>query len=95
MKKELRYTSAACGDLTQHLEYIAKQSESGARRWLDLVEAKCLLLRQFPEIGESMPRLGEGVRAAAVGRNIVFYRIVEDCVEILRVLGGERDTKFL
>ena len=86
---------AAREDLRQHLEYIAKQSYSGTERWLELVERKCVLLQQFPEIGESMPRFGEGVRSAAVGRFIVFYRIVDDCVEVLRVLGGEQDTKTL
>ena len=95
MKKDIRYTSAAWEDLTQHLEYIASQSEVGAVRWLEMVEAKCLLLRQFPEIGELMPRFGEGVRAAVVGRHIVFYRIVKDVVEVLRVLGGTQDAKSL
>ncbi len=66
MKKDIRYTSAALEDLTQHLEYMATQSEAGAVRWLDMVEAKCLLLRQFPEIGELIPRFGEGVRAAVI-----------------------------
>ncbi len=83
MAKDIRYTSAAWEDLTRHIEYIASQSEAGAVRWLDMVEAKCLLLRQFPEIGELMPRFGEGVRAAVVGRHIVFYRVVEDVVEVL------------
>ena len=95
MKKDIRYTSAALEDLTQHLEYIASQSKVGAVRWLEMVEAKCLLLRQFPEIGELMPRFGEGVRAAVVGRHIVFYRIIEDVVEVLRVLGGAQDAKNL
>ena len=95
MNKNLRYTSAAWEDLTQHLEYIAKQSDSGAERWLELVERKCALLQQFPEIGESMPRFGEGVRSSAVGRYIVFYRIVDESVEVLRVLGGEQDRKTI
>ena len=95
MNKNLRYTSAAWEDLTKHLEYIAKQSDSGAERWLELVERKCALLQQFPEIGESMPRFGEGVRSSAVGRYIVFYRIVDESVEVLRVLGGEQDRKTI
>ena len=95
MKKDIRYTSAAWEDLSQNLEFIASQSEVGAVRWLEMVEAKCVLLRQFPEIGELMPRFGDGVRAAVAGRHIVFYRIVEDVVQVLRVLGGTQDVRNL
>jgi toxin ParE1/3/4 len=95
MTKVLKYTSAASKDLVRHLAFIAEKSEVAAEGWLDRMERKCLLLKEFPELGQSLLRYGEAVRAIVVGRHIIFYRVLEDAVEVLRVLGGEQNTEEL
>lgn len=42
-------------------------------------------------MGRLRDELTEGLRSFPVGRYVIFYRIVQDGVEIVRVLHGARD----
>lgn len=89
------YTQAAQRDLVDIVEYISRDRPEAAWAWLDKIEAKCLVIAEQPSMGDPQPRLGEGVRASAVGRYVVFHRRREDRLEILRVIAGDRDIKHL
>jgi toxin ParE1/3/4 len=89
------YTSAAHQDLADILDYIARDKPTAALGWVEKIEAKCLLIAQNPGIGELQPHLGEGVRASVVGRYVIFHRVADDRVEILRVIPGDRNTTRL
>lgn len=94
MNKPL-YTSAAHQDLADILDFIATDKPTAALRLVEKIEAKCLLISQNPGIGELQPHLGEGVRASLVGRYVIFHRVVDDRVEILRVIPGDRNITRL
>jgi toxin ParE1/3/4 len=89
------YTSAAQQDLADILKYIAKDKAGAALAWVEKIEAKCLLLAENPSFGELHQNLGEGVRASAVGRYVIFHREANNRVEILRVIPGDRDITHL
>jgi len=89
------YTSVAKEDLAGIVDYIAQDNLAAALDYLDRIEKKCLLIEQHPAIGELTPRLGEGVRMNFVGRYVVFHRVSNGRVEILRFIPGDRDTKQL
>jgi toxin ParE1/3/4 len=44
-------------------------------------------------IGRSREELAAGLRSIAFGRYVVFYLILEDHVEIARVIHGSRDFR--
>lgn len=94
MKKPF-YTSAARQDLTKILECIAKDKPGAALAWVEKIEAKCLILAENPSFGELHRSLGEGVRANAVGRYVIFHREANNRVEILRVIPGDRNITHL
>ncbi len=85
------YTSAAQQDLTDILMCIAKDKPDAALAWIEKIEAKCLLIASSPEIGKSKPAIGKNVRASVVGRYVIFHRRVNDQVDILRVIPGDRN----
>ncbi len=89
------YTRAAKQDLTEILLYIAQDKPDAAFAWLEKIETKCVLIATTPEIGESKPQLGVGVRASVVGRYVIFHRLANDRVEILRVIPGDRNITEL
>ncbi|MCH7814239.1 MAG: type II toxin-antitoxin system RelE/ParE family toxin [Planctomycetes bacterium] len=89
MKKPF-YTPAARQDLVDILNYIARDRSDAAIAWVEKIEAKCFLIASTPDIGDSQPHLGNGVRAIAIGRYVVFHRGANDRVEILRVIPGDR-----
>lgn len=89
------YTSAAISDLDSVLEYAARDKPKAAIKLVKIIEAKCLLIASSPEIGEAHRQLGLGVRSNVVGRYVIFHRHVNDRVEILRVIPGDRNITQL
>jgi toxin ParE1/3/4 len=71
--------------------YYAESSEGAARRIRDEITSKFNLLLQFPHIGRSREDLQHGYRSIPVGNHVVFYREIENGVEIMRVLHGAQD----
>jgi toxin ParE1/3/4 len=56
------------------------------------VDRACEALAQWPHSGRARDELFRGVRSIAVGPYVVFYRVLNSEVEIIRVLHGRRDV---
>jgi toxin ParE1/3/4 len=54
---------------------------------------KCLQLARYPYIGKSYAHLREGLRGLSIMNYIIFYRVVGDDIEILRVVSGYRNLQ--
>jgi toxin ParE1/3/4 len=72
---------------------IAEQSQSRATafRFLDRIDDKIKFLARHPLAGEARPDLAADVRVFPVGNYVIFYRPVDEGIEVLRVLHGARD----
>ena len=62
-----------------------------ADRWLDTVQQRIQVLAAQPHAGQSRPDLAPEIRFLPVGNYLIFYRPIEDGVEIARVIHGARD----
>ena len=89
------YTSAAQQDLADIVTFIAKDKPGAALGWVGKIEAKCFTIAENPSFGDLQRHLGEGVRANAVGRYVIFHREANNRVEILRVIPGDKDIRHL
>ncbi len=89
------YTSAAHKDLAGIVTYISTDNPDAALSWVERIEAKCLVIAENPSLGDEQPHLGQGVRATAVGRYLIFHRESNGQVVILRVIPGDRDIRHL
>ena len=49
------------------------------------------MLAEMPESGRQREKLAPELRSFAVGNYVIFYRPIENGVEIVRVLHGARD----
>lgn len=86
-------------DLVNLSFYIAQDDMAAADRFLDACAASFERLTQMPYIGVERkfrnPRL-DGVRMWFVQgfeKHLIFYRVTDDTVEIIRVLHATRDIE--
>ena len=86
---------AAEQDLLDIFDYIARDKPVAAASWVETIEQKCRLIATTPEFGERRPELGVGIRSSAVGRYVIFFRAIDDGIEVVRVIPGDRDIRSL
>ena len=88
---QLFYSPLSRRDLSQIWDYIAGDNPEAADRVLRQIDAQCRQLARSPELGERWPELSPLIRMFTVGRYAVFYRTVEDGIEVARILHSARD----
>jgi len=89
--KSLRITIPASRDLEAISEYFLESSVDAGDRFVEAFNQKCQYLARFPYIGKPYPQLRTGLRGILLMDYIVFYHLIGEDVEILRVLSGYRD----
>jgi toxin ParE1/3/4 len=89
------FTERAAEDLCEIHDYIFQDNPTAADRMVATFEEKCAMIAGNPRIGRGREELGSGLRSFPVGNYSIFYRIVSDGIEIVRVLSGHRDIPSL
>ena len=54
------------------------------------IEDRCRLLGENPRLGPARDDIAPGLRYLPVGRYLILYRIVDDGIEVVRVVHGAR-----
>lgn len=87
----IRRSRKARTDLTEIWLYIAEHDETAADRVLDEIERVCRLIATRPKMGRERPELRPNIRSFGVMSWVIFYRIADDFIELVRVLHAARD----
>jgi toxin ParE1/3/4 len=101
VKRPVRLRGAAENDVAGHALYLQNSSVEAAVRFLDAFDATIALLGRSPEIGGTcrfQNRLFDGFRVwpiAGFKSHLIFYRILPDEIEVVRVIHGARDLKSI
>ena len=82
-------------DLSDIFDYIARDKPIAAANWVETIEEKCKLIATTPEFGEKRPEYGTDIRSSVVGRYVIFFRPIENGIEVVRVIPGDRDIRSL
>lgn len=93
--KSLIVSPSARANLREIWDYVAGENIEAADALLESFHEKFELLRATPGAGRQRDDLQEGLCSFPVGRYMIFYRVAEDAVEIVRVLHGARDVNAL
>jgi toxin ParE1/3/4 len=89
---KLRYTRRARDDLFEIWLHIApRSSEAVADRVYDRIEQSCLPLKDHPKLGRSRREIHPEARSIVIERWVAIYRLVEDGVQVVRIVDGARD----
>lgn len=83
-------TAQAAENLIDIWLYIANDNPTAADKMLSRFESVFGTLTQQPEFGAARPDIAPELRHFPVGNYLVLYRIVENGVEIVRVVYGSR-----
>ncbi len=88
---KLRFSGQAKEDLIDLWEYIAVHDELAADRYVDCVFERSGELLVHPELGRPRPKLYSEIRSLLCRNHLIFYRVVTESIEVLRILHGSID----
>jgi toxin ParE1/3/4 len=93
----MRYliNSIASQDLNEIADYFARNNVEAGEAFFLLFNRKCQQLVAFPNSGKSYAAIRVDLRGLTCADYLVFYRILEDGIEILRVVSGRRNIPTL
>ena len=86
-------STEAIRDMEQILDYLANNNISMGERLLEEFSKKCRYLTQFPLMGRSYREIRPYLRGLPMKNYIIFYRLTEQGIEIMRVVKGDRDLE--
>ncbi|NDE89594.1 MAG: type II toxin-antitoxin system RelE/ParE family toxin [Alphaproteobacteria bacterium] len=95
-KHQLVYTITAQHDLDAIFDYIVDESgyASKADAFVLKLEKKCEEIARVPfHIGKNRSNLREDMRSLPFGNYVIFFRYIDDTVEIINILQGHRDIE--
>lgn len=93
----LKYRPAAIADIQRAADYIEKvlKNRSAAQRLKTKILQGASLLKENPQMGTPLSSKYDGldtsIRFIVISKQLVFYEISDDVVEIIRVLDGRTD----
>lgn len=93
-KYKVIFLRPALDDLEEIVLYIAKDSKTSALKMHDKIIDSTNRLETFPKLGLLVPdrKMSEsGFRLLVIDKYLLFYKIYDDEINILRILRGARD----
>ncbi|MFQ3614469.1 MAG: type II toxin-antitoxin system RelE/ParE family toxin [Cyanobacteriota bacterium] len=81
----------ASQDLNEIADCFAKNNLTAGEEFFQAFNRKCKQLVAFPQSGKKYPTIHPDIRGLPLEGYIIFYRVREDGIEILRVINGRRN----
>ena len=91
----IRISHRAEADLAEIWLHIAENNPQAADRLTSRIVEKYQTLLRFPELGSLCEELAPRLRSLVVDSYVIFYRPIEDGIEIVRVVHAARDLPSL
>lgn len=94
MEREIFFAPRAARDLKEIFEFISVDDKAAARRVIGRIERTIGLLLHRPFLGPAVlaPKRA-GLRKITVAPYVVFYRVLETELQIVRILHSSRDLE--
>lgn len=96
MSNVCQFTAPASRDIEAIIDYVAdRTSFDAAERLLNRINDRCKRLASFPSMGRKRDEPALNVRSFPIDDYLIFYRAIEEGIEVLRVVSGYRDLRVL
>jgi toxin ParE1/3/4 len=82
-------------DLDRLSQYFLETNVEAGERLFKTLNQNFYNLTQFPNLGKPYPHLDPSIRGLLVDKYIIFYRVTEIQIEIVRVVHGRQDLTKL
>jgi toxin ParE1/3/4 len=87
----VRFSPRSENDLRKLWYQIAEHNFYAADDFVDAIQKRAIALSQFPERGSPRDDLSPGIRMLVEGKHLIFYRVDNKDVVILRIVHGAMD----
>ena len=88
----IRWSPEAEADLLEIWHWGAQHFSSDiADTHLREIDKAARNLQRFPETGRAREELRPGLRSVVIFPTVLFYRVVSDTIEVVRVVDGRRN----
>ena len=91
MSLDLNISPVAESDLSDIWVFIGSDNPKAADNFVDALHSRCLALTHTPHMGRSRDDLVRGLRSFPFRDYVIFYRVTDTSVDVVRVLSGFRD----
>ncbi|MEL7037251.1 MAG: type II toxin-antitoxin system RelE/ParE family toxin [Cyanobacteria bacterium J06592_8] len=81
----------ASQDLNDIADYFAQNNIRAGEKFFQDFNRKCRQFVLFPSSGKNYEDIYPNLRGVPLAGYIIFYRIIDDDIEILRVISGRRN----
>lgn len=81
----------ATQDLKEIADYYTATSIEAGEKFFRQFDRRCEQLVNFPNMGRSYAEIRPDLRGLPLDGYIVFYRVLDNGIEILRVINARRD----
>ena len=95
MVHKVELSEVAKTELKAIVDHISESNPSAALRIFYLIRNRCASLDLLPDRGKAVMFEGQTFRHAFVKNYIIRYRVLEESVQILRIVDGRRDLSAL
>jgi toxin ParE1/3/4 len=96
MKKRVEFAPAALQDLRDIWRGLAEYGTlTMADAKIEMLQNKLMMLSQFPESGRRREELVIGMRSFPAVELVIFYRVFDNYIQIVRILNGRRDIESI
>ena len=92
---QVTFSPKARQDLIEIGDHIALDSPANARRFVGKLMEQCQRIGKAPMGYVGRDDIAPGVRMAALGRYVIFFRVLGNAVRIERVLHGARNLPIV
>ncbi|MBN3944562.1 type II toxin-antitoxin system RelE/ParE family toxin [Nostoc sp. NMS9] len=86
---------SASRDLNEIADYFLPRNLEAGEKLFREFNKKCQNLANFPSMGRSYAHIKPSLRGLPLDGYVILYQVLDDGVEILRVVSGNRDLEFL
>ncbi len=86
-------TLQAKKDLEEIHDFISQDNPTIALSFINSIQEKLQIVASSPEIGRKREELGFELRSFPIRNYIIFYRIKNSNIEIIRILHAARDVE--
>ncbi|MEM8733283.1 MAG: type II toxin-antitoxin system RelE/ParE family toxin [Planctomycetota bacterium] len=88
------YAPEADDDIFGIVWFIARDKPEAARNWMRKIRETVDTIATQPIMGEERPGFGvPGCCSFSFGSYVIFFRAIEDGIEVARVIHGSRDMR--
>jgi len=78
-------------DYDEIWDYIALRNLAAADRLIDQFDTTLSVIASAPNMGRKVEELAPNLRSFPIGSYLIFYRPIEDGIQLIRILHGALD----